>query len=820
VQVVKRIVRLIWGDDVEPELRPLLYVGLAGSLSASAAWSFSGIWAVDKLGADSSTLALALLAGACLAAATGYATGHLSDRIGRRPLIVAGWGIFSAYVLLFALVGERTTLGLVVLAGAGMAGSIGWAATQAFVVDLVPRERHETAFASMRVAWNLGTTLGPVVGGALLALGTLASPVSWTAALMALVVVFAVEFAGVFGGYFGGARVPLLMAVVLAASLPATAAAIPERILGWLLGGGVAGVAAVALWPRYEHDRLRKAAAAGLHALGSLVTAARRNSTNPDARQGAAQALDQLATVYRQTAYRPRGPMRRDRALAQLVTEIERARYFAVAPAGASTENPALEEGDRLAEAVVAVFEASAGVLAGRAEPDLHALEQARIDHRTALDAWAAAQLRAGASDEKVLDGLDYDHRLRVLSYAGLSAGANAMIAAGRRFDPRGLSIPYGTPVDTGLRPALQRARHTLAAQLSWTSPLMHTSVRAALGLALAVLVARVFGLDRAFWVVLGTMSVLRSNALATGRTAVQALAGTLLGFAVGGLFTLFFAHYPVVLWAALPVAVFLVAYVPSTFSFVAGQAAFTVLMLVFFNLLTPVGWRVGLVRIEDLLVGSVIGVMVGTLLWPRGARSDFAHSLSRLYRVIAVHLSESVDLALGRGRPELVDTTRAAVKSAREKVGESFDQLLGERGSKPLPPEVAGLMLAAADHAVMVGDTFEVLFDMGYVASECAEGANRVDTQASALVASWFMLAERIEGLRAVRTVPIDRGELRQAALGCLGGWGGKSRSRGEAAIAVAWTREWLEQIDSLVRELEAPAAEVAASAAARWWR
>jgi hypothetical protein len=73
---------------------------------------------------------------------------------------------------------------------------------------------------------------------------------------------------------------------------------------------------------------------------------------------------------------------------------------------------------------------------------------------------------------------------------------------------------------------------------------------------------------------------------------------------------------------------------------------------------------------------------------------------------------------------------------------------------------------------------------------------------------------------VRAVRTVPIDRGELRQAALGCLGGWGGKSRSRGEAAIAVAWTREWLEQIDSLVRELEAPAAEVAASAAARWWR
>src|SRR5205807_1192575 len=184
----------------------------------------------------------------------------------------------------------------------------------------------------------------------------------------------------------------------------------------------------------------------------------------------------------------------------------------------------------------------------------------------------------------------------------------------------------------------LRRVGRTLAAHLSWTSPVMHTSTRAALGLALGVLVARLLGLEHAFWVVLGTMSVLRSNALATGRTTIQALAGTLLGFAVGGLFTLTFANDPFVLWVAAPIAVFLAAYAPSAVSFVAGQAAFTVLLLILFNLLTPVGWQVGLVRIEDVAVGSAIGVVAGTLLAPRGARSDFAHSLSGLYRVVAVH--------------------------------------------------------------------------------------------------------------------------------------------------------------------------------------
>ena len=69
---------------------------------------------------------------------------------------------------------------------------IAMAATQALVADVVPPEQHEHAYASLRVANNLGVTLGPPIGGALLitgnydvlwvgvaALGTLTTILAW-----------------------------------------------------------------------------------------------------------------------------------------------------------------------------------------------------------------------------------------------------------------------------------------------------------------------------------------------------------------------------------------------------------------------------------------------------------------------------------------------------------------------------------------------------------------------------------------------------------------------------------------------------------------
>ena len=59
-------------------------------------------------------------------------------------------------------------------------------------------------------------------------------------------------------------------------------------------------------------------------------------------------------------------------------------------------------------------------------------------------------------------------------------------------------------------------------------------SLRGALALAAAVAVADLSGVQHGFWVVLGTLSVLRTSAASTGSTAWRALAGTVVGFVVG----------------------------------------------------------------------------------------------------------------------------------------------------------------------------------------------------------------------------------------------------------------------------------------------
>ena len=163
-----RFFRLIWGGDVDPPLRPLLAVSFVGTASFSAGWTYVGIWAIQELGAGSAQLGAAYLIAAVAGLAAGYLGGHLSDHVGRRPMIFLGWTLMAATFFAYAFVGHHVWVGLGLASVAGIGGSIGSGADQAMVADLVPPDRHEAAYASVRVANNLGVVCGPPIGGVLL----------------------------------------------------------------------------------------------------------------------------------------------------------------------------------------------------------------------------------------------------------------------------------------------------------------------------------------------------------------------------------------------------------------------------------------------------------------------------------------------------------------------------------------------------------------------------------------------------------------------------------------------------------------------------
>ena len=168
---LRRLARLIWSDDVDPALRPVLGVTLASTAAGSAMWSFMAIWAVDELGAKRE-LPYALLVGALLAGLSGFLGGYLSDRIGRRRVMLVGQGIMVGYPIVLLLLSTSKWAALSALALAGAFGSLGGSTAQAMVADLVAPARREAAYASVRVAANLGVVAGPPIGGQQLLLGS------------------------------------------------------------------------------------------------------------------------------------------------------------------------------------------------------------------------------------------------------------------------------------------------------------------------------------------------------------------------------------------------------------------------------------------------------------------------------------------------------------------------------------------------------------------------------------------------------------------------------------------------------------------------
>jgi uncharacterized membrane protein YccC len=341
---------------------------------------------------------------------------------------------------------------------------------------------------------------------------------------------------------------------------------------------------------------------------------------------------------------------------------------------------------------------------------------------------------------EALLAALDSTFRVRATSYSTRQVAGYALLASGAStpgFDD--LDVAGSDRVEQPARAALQATEQLAVEHATVRSVWFRNSVRGAVGLALAVFIAQRAGLQHAFWVVLGTLSVLRSNALSTGWSILSALAGTAVGIVLGAALVIAIGTHEPVLWGVLPVALLLAAYAPRAISFAAGQAGFTVVLFVLFNLIQPTGWQVGLVRIEDVAIGFAVSLGVGLLFWPRGAANVLRENLASAYARSADYVVATAhQLVVGRNGARSDDQAQVAV-AAIHRLDDAFRQYLVERSAATVNLDGVGTLVAGAARMRRTAQSLAALGRMLNEDAQPSRGGESLDAEADE-VRSWYV--------------------------------------------------------------------------------
>jgi uncharacterized membrane protein YccC len=677
-----------------------------------------------------------------------------------------------------------------------------------------------------------------VTGSVALIIGTAVSGITWLAVLVTIPVTFGIFFAGVAGPTAASGVTAALLPFVLPVATPGTTSTIPDRLAGWWLASAVSTAAVLLLSPPPPGNRLRAAAAGSARALAAHLEASVHGRATAAHHEACVTAKRDLMNAFESTPYRPTGLATADQAMASVVQLLE---WCTALVADATEGHPNLDRAapcDRDLLAVTATVLGQTGALL--TAPQTAPLpDWAEMDRRREV---SAAYHRSARRDDNADAEVIARHAFhaQTISVTVRATVADALIAT-RRADPETVAArrrewygapPEGTAAERRAA-AVSGAVGVLTRHASFRSVWFLNSLRGSLALAAAVLVADLSGVQHGFWVVLGTLSVLRSNAASTESTALRALGGTAIGFAVGALLILGIGTSAPALWAALPIALAVAAYAPGALPFTFGQAAFTVVVVVLFNLLVPVGWKVGVLRIEDVALGCLVSLVVGVLFWPRGAAAVVGDDLADAFRAGAAYLTQAVDWALGT-RHTPPDAGPAAI-TAGIRLDEALRGFLAEQGAKHLTKEQLWRLVMATTRLRLTAYSLADLQPPEQVRHSTQQ---RVTYARTALAQAATDLAGFYERVAILVGRPLPHQVLLPVTVPPFTGLDGHDNGaaapdgdgEGESGLVrvitgrhhphLLWVHEHLQHLSSHASAITDPAAHVAEQRRLPWWR
>lgn len=595
----------------------------------------------------------------------------------------------------------------------------------------LPGPRRRTATTLL---WSL-----PVAAG-LVTLGSLAA-VNLAVATAAIVVFgFLISFAGVGGPRAVGLAGGMQLMFILPDFPPYAPGMLPSRLGGIAIGIGLLVLAQLWLWPDPPPVDIKDRLAVACQTLGTLLIG------GPGARgrqqlAAADQAAEGIRPQNLPPLARPASAGRRDRALNHASTLL---RYVHARVGQLMDDRP--PEAARLLNCAGQTAIAAAGALRGGPLPATTEL------------ATLVAEVRGDERREPTGPDVHLTNLALVIGDAVWTATTAVRVALGGGVEGDGARFPYA------YAGPIRRYWWQFSLHLTPRSVYFQQAVRVAVAFGAGRLLAGVLDLQHGFWVLLATLTLLRSRATDTRFTLRPAAVGTVTGAAAAAVLLLAVGNNKEVYAALLPPVLVVALAASSVAGLGWGQALFTLAITLVFSQVAPASVTLAETRVGNVLLGAAVGMAAGLLAWPRGAGGELRRTAAGMLTAAAEVVRQTADLLTAARSTSDVDRAEDAMALAAA----SYDMYQAERHS-PAESTVDWHGILVVGHQILRGSE---RLRAGTPPGALAPWRDQVQASADRVAGACEQLADDIRRRRAPRVAPVDIPEVEDGRLVEMHDW------------------------------------------------
>ena len=607
-----------------------------------------------------------------------------------------------------------------VLAFMGMAGSMGgpWKSsiltgvrtTAAVVVPLVIGQlAGDAALAMMVGIGGLNVSLADIGGpyrmkavtmavatislAAAAYLGTIVAQSLWLSLPLMFLLASAAGFAGLYGNAAAKVSFLSLILFILMVHMPAGVAEAAERCMAVGSGGLWAMVLSLGLWPLHPYQPIRRSVAACYRAISAFIGAAYRASAGrEDVGSGWSESVAQERATVIDAMAQARGMidgMRISRAGMSptgqdlLVLLRSASSVFDATIALAETLEDSsrhssyawvqVEVEDAVQQLAAAASELATAIAQGHEGVDLRALDQATA---AVDDKLPGQQQVSQTSTQECAEVFELQGIARALQVVTRQVHGAADSLA--RVDRPPMTAPYAE-VGRQTRPTrLDVITSRLQDNLSFRSLTFRHALRLGVTATAAAALPTLLGLPHGAWVALTAMVILKPNFGGTYQQAKQRVVGTVTGSVVGAILA-------AAITGLLALDLLLILFGILAFSLIARNYGLGVLFLTPFIVLLldtvrPGDWEMAAVRSLDTVIGGLLALVAGYVLWPSWERERLPEQLAR---TIAANRGYYLGVVAGyRGQtsdPGVLRSARRHAQLENANAAVAFQRLLSE---------------------------------------------------------------------------------------------------------------------------------------------